>query len=268
MDISFELYKVFYYVAVTLSFSEASRHLFISQSAVSQSIKSLEQKLGHPLFVRNTKKVSLTPEGESLLRHVEPAVNLLYEGENQIRNSPSLKAPLRIGASDTICRYFLVPFFKRFHREFPDIRIRVINATSGGCVSLLQNNRVDFIVANYPNPGLTQKDSFFVIQEFQDIFVAGKSILIWKVKHFLFPSLPVILFSCWKRTVPQTSLYTSFLQNTVCPFLLKQSFPAMTCCWTWRESGWGSLWSRTMCWNTAAKTSTVSEYGRTFPKES
>ena len=63
MDISFELYKVFYHVASTLSFSEASRQLFISQSAVSQSVKSLEQKLGHPLFVRNTKNAELTPEG-------------------------------------------------------------------------------------------------------------------------------------------------------------------------------------------------------------
>ena len=77
MDISFELYKVFYYVASTLSFSEASRQLYISQSAVSQSIKSLEQKLGHKLFTRNTKCVMLTPEGETLFRHVEPAVNLL-----------------------------------------------------------------------------------------------------------------------------------------------------------------------------------------------
>ena len=154
MDISFELYKVFYYVATTLSFSQASRQLYISQSAVSQSIKSLEQKLGHPLFLRNTKKVTLTPEGEALLRHVEPAVNLLYEGENQLLNSPSVEAPLRIGASDTICRYFLVPYFQRFHREYPNIRIKVTNATSGGCVSLLQNNKVDFIVVNAPNAHL------------------------------------------------------------------------------------------------------------------
>lgn len=83
MDISFELYKVFYYVASTLSFSEASRQLYISQSAVSQSIKSLEQKLGHKLFTRNTKCVMLTPEGETLFRHVEPAVNLLVQGVNQ-----------------------------------------------------------------------------------------------------------------------------------------------------------------------------------------
>ena len=52
MDINLELYKVFYYVATTLSFSEASRQLFISQSAVSQSIKTLEKKLNHPLFIR------------------------------------------------------------------------------------------------------------------------------------------------------------------------------------------------------------------------
>ena len=58
MDINLELYKVFYYVATTLSFSEASRELFISQSAVSQSIKTLEKKLNHTLFIRSTKKSS------------------------------------------------------------------------------------------------------------------------------------------------------------------------------------------------------------------
>lgn len=61
MDINYELYKVFFYVAQSLSFSEASKHLYISQSAVSQSIKTLERKLGQPLFIRSTKKVQLTP---------------------------------------------------------------------------------------------------------------------------------------------------------------------------------------------------------------
>ena len=70
MDINYELYKVFYHVAATLSFSEASRQLYISQSAVSQSIKTLEKKLGQPLFVRSTKRVTLTPAGEVLLKHI------------------------------------------------------------------------------------------------------------------------------------------------------------------------------------------------------
>ena len=69
MDINYELYKVFYYVAKTLSFSDASKRLFISQSAVSQSIKALEKKLNQHLFIRSTKRVKLTPEGEVLFKH-------------------------------------------------------------------------------------------------------------------------------------------------------------------------------------------------------
>jgi len=75
IDINYELYKVFYHVASTLNFSEASKQLFISQSAVSQSIKTLERKLDQTLFIRSTKKVQLTPEGEILMRHIEPAMN-------------------------------------------------------------------------------------------------------------------------------------------------------------------------------------------------
>ena len=86
MDINYELYKVFYHVASSLSFSEASKQLFISQSAVSQSIKTLEKKIGQPLFIRSTKKVQLTPAGELLLQHIEPAMNLIRRGEEQIQN--------------------------------------------------------------------------------------------------------------------------------------------------------------------------------------
>ena len=109
MDINYELYKVFYYVAKTLSFSEASKKLFISQSAVSQSIKALEKKLEQPLFIRNTKRVKMTPEGEILFKHIEPAINLIIRGENQIMDVKALGGgQLRIGASDTICRYFFL----------------------------------------------------------------------------------------------------------------------------------------------------------------
>ena len=84
MDINYELYKVFYHVATSLSFSDASKQLFISQSAVSQSIKTLERKLEQPLFIRSTKKVQLTAAGEILLKHIEPAMNLIRRGENQL----------------------------------------------------------------------------------------------------------------------------------------------------------------------------------------
>ena len=150
MDINYELYKVFYYVATTLSLSEASKKLFISQSAVSQSIKALEKKLSQILFIRSTKRVQLTPEGQILLRHIEPAIHLIMRGETQLIDSTSTGGQIRIGASDTICRYFLVPYLERFHKEFPSAHIKVTNQTSVKCVELLESGQVDLIVTNYP----------------------------------------------------------------------------------------------------------------------
>ena len=173
MDISLELYKVFYYVAITLSFSEAYRQLYISQSAVSQSIKTLERKLGHALFIRSTKQVLLTAEGEMLLSHVEPAIHLIQKGESLLEEHTSLQGQLRIGASDTICRYFLIPYLEKFHREYPDVRIRVTNQTSIGCVDLLENGQVDLIVTNSPNSHIPPQYPAFPIFQFQDQFVAS-----------------------------------------------------------------------------------------------
>ena len=175
MDINYELYKVFYHVAATLSFSEASKQLSISQSAVSQSIKVLEKKLNQPLFIRSTKRVQLTPEGEILLKHIEPAMNLIRKGENQLLEAHTLNGgQLRIGASDTICRYYLVTYLNRFHKEFPNIHIKVTNHTSIECAKVLENGQCDFIVANYPNSALSGSLHTRVINEFHDVFVANR----------------------------------------------------------------------------------------------
>ena len=193
MDINYELYKVFYHVANTLSFSEASKQLFISQSAVSQSIKVLEKKLNQPLFIRSTKKVQLTPEGEILLKHIEPAMNLIRQGENQLLEANTLNGgQLRIGASDTICRYYLVPYLKEFHRRYPNVHIKVTNQTSIACAKLLESGQVDFAITNYPNSGLSNTQNVRIIREFKDVFVAndeykelkGKTVSLKDLKQF------------------------------------------------------------------------------------
>lgn len=173
MDINYELYKVFYQVASTLSFSDASRKLFISQSAVSQSIKSLEQKLGHKLFIRSTKRVSLTPEGETLFRHITPAIHMIQSAETQIMDKDTLNGQLRIGASDTICRYFLIPYLNRFHTEYPNVGIKIVNYPSSVCMELLKQNQVDLVIVNTPVDQLEKCTFKQEIKEFQDVFVAN-----------------------------------------------------------------------------------------------
>lgn len=215
MDINYELYKVFYYVANSLSFSEASKQLFISQSAVSQSIKTLEKRLNQNLFIRSTKKVRLTPEGEILLRHIEPAINLIQRGENQILEANSLGGgQLRIGASDTICRYFLVPYLSRFHKEYPNVHIKVTNQTSIGCVDLLENGQVDFIVTNFPNSRLNNQSHIRPIRKFQDVFVANKAFFDLEGRELSFEELlkyPILMLD--RHSTTSEFLHQLFLQH-------------------------------------------------------
>ena len=214
MDINYELYKVFYYVAATLSFSEASKQLFISQSAVSQSIKTLEKKLDQTLFIRSTKKVQLTPEGEILLRHIEPAINLIKRGESQIMESASTGGQIRIGASDTICRYFLVPYLERFHKSFPSAHIKVTNATSIKCTVLLENGQVDLIVANYPNAYLGNLATIKKIKTFRDVFIANSAFSELKGKKLSFSQLleyPIIMLD--KKSTTSEFLHSLFQQQ-------------------------------------------------------
>ena len=213
MDINYELYKVFYHVATTLSFSEAANKLFISQSAVSQSIKALEKKLNQKLFIRSTKKVRLTPEGELLLRHVEPAMNLIHRGEIQLLEASEGVGQLRIGASDTICRYFLVPYLEKFHKEFPGAHIKVTNATSIRCVELLENGQVDLIVVNAPNPYLGNCETKH-IRSFQDVFVANHSFDTLLGRQLTFKELlehPILMLD--KKSTTSEFLHNLFLQH-------------------------------------------------------
>lgn len=214
MDINYELYKVFYYVASTLSFSEASKQLFISQSAVSQSIKTLERKLDQTLFIRSTKRVQLTTEGEILLRHIEPAMNLIKRGEAQLLESSTTGGQIRIGASDTICRYFLVPYIERFHKAFPGAHIKVLNATSIQSVELLNSGQVDFIVVNSPNAYLGSAASVKRIKIFQDVFLASQEFADLKGRKLSFAELlehPILMLD--RKSTTSEFLHRLFQQH-------------------------------------------------------
>lgn len=174
MDVNFELYKAFYHVARTLSFSEAGHHLFISQSAVSQSIRVLEEKLNCTLFNRSTKQVKLTHEGEVLFKHVEQAYAFLKSGERSIENIHSLKqGEIRLGASDTICKYYLLPYLQKFNQLYPHIRINITNRTSPLCIELLKKGALDFAVVNIPQDNHPQQVQVTTLQTIRDVFVAG-----------------------------------------------------------------------------------------------
>ena len=144
MSAKLELYRVFKEVASSGSISAASKQLYISQSAVSQSIKQLEEQLETRLFVRNSRGVELTADGALLFDYVKSALSLIDSGEQKMAQSRALMTgELAIGASDTITSCFLLPHLHSFHVQYPGIKLRIVNGTGGEVLKFLHDGHVD-----------------------------------------------------------------------------------------------------------------------------
>ena len=149
--VKLELYRVFREVAEAGNISLAAENLYLSQSAVSQSVKQLEQQLGTRLFLRSPRGVTLTEDGRLLFEYVRSAMGLLETGEDKLQQSRTLQAgTLVIGASDTVTSQFLLPHLDAFHRRHPNIHIRIISGRSYKVLGLLRAGRVDIAFASAP----------------------------------------------------------------------------------------------------------------------
>ena len=151
MAVKLELYRVFKEVAETGNISAAAKNLYISQSAVSQSVKQLETALQARLFARSPRGVSLTWEGQMLYQYVRSALGLLATGEDKLSQAQQLLlGTLTIGASDTVTSFFLTQYLDAFHRLHPGIRLKIVSGRSAKVLSMLKSGAVDIAFASSP----------------------------------------------------------------------------------------------------------------------
>ena len=149
MNVDFELYKYFSAVAKNKNMTKASEDLHISQPALSQSIKKLEDQIGCTLFIRNNKGMELTKEGQTLYDYVESAISLLKNAENELTSFKDLdKGEIRIGASTTITRTYLIDSIKKFHKLYPNIKINIYNDLTNNLLLDLQKGKLDYVIYN------------------------------------------------------------------------------------------------------------------------
>lgn len=220
-SINFEHYKVFYHVATKLSFSQAAHSLYLSQSAVSQTIRLLEKQLGVPLFIRTTKQVRLTQSGQILFHHIEQAYHLIESGERNLADLHGLqRGELRLGASDTICRYYLISFLTQYKQLYPQIKITLVNRPSPVCVDLLKKGVLDIaivtIAGDFVEPDLTCQPLLAI----SDILIAGsayaflqaKPLPLADVKHY-----PLILLEKGSTTRHYIDNFFATHQLTIDP---------------------------------------------------
>ena len=173
MMIKLDLYRIFYEVGKYASFSKAAEALYLTQPAVSQSIRQLEEQLEVRLFNRTTKGVHLTKEGELLYEYAQSAIHLLEAGERKLDELKGVAyGELAIGVGDAISRYYLMPYLAQFHRLYPNIKFRLENGTTNELRQLLKQGDLDIALCNLP----IEDEQLAIVPTFdvQDVFVYGE----------------------------------------------------------------------------------------------
>lgn len=175
MNIPFDYYKIFYYVAKNKSFTKAAEELYISQPNITRTIKKLEEMLDISLFSRNNHAVNLTPEGEEFYKRISIAINQIEKAEQELLLKSDLDIGyISLGASEVALHSILIPCLCKFNSLYPNIKIKLLNYTTFKALEALKNGLCDVIIVSSP---IINDDNLEVIKvgEFQDYLVCSNS---------------------------------------------------------------------------------------------
>lgn len=174
--VNLDLYRVFYTVAKSGSLTRAAEELYISQPAVSRSIKQLETQLGVSLFTRTHRGMTLSAQGGKVIfNEVERALGLLNEAENRIEEMKnSATGLIRIGASDTIFEYFLADKIVEFHERFPAVKFELTADFTPDTIEKLKADKCDVAFVNLPISPDPDLKLYGNCMRLNDVFVVGE----------------------------------------------------------------------------------------------
>lgn len=163
-------YRIFYEVARCGNISRAAKELYISQPAISKAIGKLEESLGTRLFLRNSRGVQLTPEGNVLFQHVSDAFDSLSRGEKELKRIHDFHiGQLKIGVSNTLCKYVLLPYLKSFVEKYPHVNITIESQSTAHTLEMLEARKID--IGLVAEPRARRGLNFTPVMEIHDGFV-------------------------------------------------------------------------------------------------
>lgn len=208
-----EYYKIFYYVGIAGSISGAANKLCISQPAVSQAVKQLETALGTSLFVRQSKGVTFTAEGEVLFSYIKQGYEYMLLGESKLKQLLDMdKGEVRIGASDMTLRYYLLNHLETFHGKYPNIKVSVTNAPTPETLQYLSEGKIDFGIVSGPVEA-AEWLSVSPVKDIQDVFIAGSRFQKFCGKKLHFKQLEKLPVVCLEQNTSTRKYVDDFLRE-------------------------------------------------------
>lgn len=195
-DINLELYKVFYFVAVEKNLTKAAQRLFISQPAITQSIKKLEEQIGYSLFYRTKHGMNLTEAGMILYNHLQIPMECILNTKKKLEEKIEEKNNIiRIGAGNTLFKNNVIEPLKKFKQKYPNVVIEVLDGSTKDLLEQIENDLLDILLVNMPMMYDTTYE-VQTIEKVQDAFIASKELKKYQDKCFSFKELnelPLVL---------------------------------------------------------------------------
>ncbi len=173
MKVTYDYYRIFYYVAKYRSFTRAAKVLLNSQPNITRTINNLEDALNCRLFFRTRSGVTLTPEGEKLFVHVQVAMEHLQMGEQEIENSKRLvNGNLSIAVSEIALHTLVLKVLQDFHQKYPGVHIRMSNDLTHQAIEAVRSGEAELAVVTTPT-GVQKPLSEMSLFPLKMVLVAG-----------------------------------------------------------------------------------------------
>jgi len=219
INVSYDYYRIFYYVGRYKSFSAAAKMLGSNQPNVTKVMNKLEQQTGCTLFIRSNRGIGLTPEGKMLYEHVKIAYGQLKAAEDELERALALENGIvNIGASETALHGILLSMLQFFHKEHPSVRIYLSNYNTPQALQALKQGIVDFCVITTP---FDMRGGFRVteLMEFTENLIASDDFAFQEKKEsFTIAELEGLPFVALAEGTGTYEYYTSIFAEYGCRF--------------------------------------------------
>lgn len=214
MAVTYDYYRIFYYVAKYKSFTRAAEILLSNQPNVTRVINNLEQELGCRLFLRSHRGVTLTPEGEKLFAHVQIAQEQLQTAENELASGKFMQSgSVSIGVSETALHCLLLPVLRHFRHDYPGIHIQITNHSTPQAVAAVRGGLVELGVVTTPT-GTEKPLQEIPLNPFEEILVTGPDLSFLSKRTMHLKELTQYPFICLNRETKTYEYYNSmFIKN-------------------------------------------------------
>ena len=219
MPISFDAYRMFYYVGKYKNITKAASELFLSQSTVSRGLQSLEYSLGCRLFERTQHGVAFTAEGEALYSYVSAGCDQIFRGEERIQQMMS--RILRIGVSDFASNLFVMPVLDEFYKENPTVKLEIVSRGFNSYAAVfdsLLSGKTDLACVAAASPEKLSHDDIDIVSAavYRDIIIAGENCAELKTGSYSLEELSRYPFASLVTGSTSTSFSISCSNSITC----------------------------------------------------